>query len=143
MKKIINIVAVLVIAIAALYLWKQPSQAPGRDNPANLPTAPKVNIELVFSPDRQIKTQYEYTEPVSYSLFAITKEVATQEGWNFLWEDYGELGLLVTQIDQSKNGTDDKYWQYYVNGQMPQIGASNYYPKDQDNIKWIFQESQY
>lgn len=143
MRKIINVLAVMVIVAAALYLWKQPGQAPSGSSPSDLPAAPQVSVEFVFSPDRTIKTQYEYSEPVSYSLFAITKDVVAREGWAFLWEDYGELGLLVTQIDQTKNSTDNKYWQYYVNGDMPQIGASNYYPKDKDKIKWIFQESKY
>ncbi len=55
---------------------------------------------------------------------------------------YSGLGTLVDGIGANKNGTDKKYWQYKVNGVMPQIGAGQYKLHAGDSIDWIFTESQ-
>ena len=41
------------------------------------------------------------------------------------------------------NGTDEKYWQYLVDGIMPQIGADQYILKDGESIEWNFEKSAY
>ncbi len=57
--------------------------------------------------------------------------------------NYGELGILVESMGGWNNGTDQKYWQYEVNGIMPQIGASSYVLNDGDKVTWHFSESTY
>jgi len=54
---------------------------------------------------------------------------------------YKGLGVLVEGIGAHKNGTDTKYWQYKVNGVMPQIGADQYTLKSGDSIEWFFATS--
>ena len=55
---------------------------------------------------------------------------------------YAGLGTLVDGLNGIKNGTGKKYWQYKVNGMMPQIGAGQYKLKDGDSIDWFFGSSQ-
>ena len=57
-------------------------------------------------------------------------------------KEYAGLGTLVTSIGGRENGTDDKYWQYEVNGVMPMIGADQYIPKEDEDIRWFFDTSQ-
>ena len=57
-------------------------------------------------------------------------------------KDYPSMGVLVTGIGTLKNGTEKKYWQYKVNGVMPQIGADQYKLKAGDSIEWLFTDSQ-
>jgi hypothetical protein len=40
------------------------------------------------------------------------------------------------------NGTDRKYWQYFVNGILAPVGADSYVPKEDDVIEWRFEEPQ-
>lgn len=54
---------------------------------------------------------------------------------------YAGLGVLVDGMGTLKNGTDTRYWQYDVNGVMPQIGADKYELKAGDKIVWRFAES--
>lgn len=54
---------------------------------------------------------------------------------------YEGLGVLIEGIGTHKNGVDKKYWQYKVNGVMPQIGADQYTLKAGDSIEWFFATS--
>ena len=58
-------------------------------------------------------------------------------------KEYKDLGTMVTGMAGKQNGTGQKYWQYYVNGKMPMVGADQYKVKDQDQIKWAFAKSQF
>lgn len=51
---------------------------------------------------------------------------------------YTGLGDLVESMYEKTNGTDERYWQYQVNGIEAQVGASAYVLKDTDNVEWEF-----
>jgi hypothetical protein len=55
---------------------------------------------------------------------------------------YAGMGTLVTQLGIHKNGDEGKYWQYKVNGVMPQIGADAYALKGGERVEWLFTTSQ-
>jgi len=56
----------------------------------------------------------------------------------FVSKEYAGLGVLVEQIGDRKNGDENRYWQYWVNNVMVQIGAQAFYPKPGDIILWKF-----
>lgn len=157
MKKVINILVFVVIVVGVIYFWQnnyRPKQVADKNDVAaeisqeiksnndDLPK-PTINVRFVFSDERSENVSYELPAAASYSLFALTKNISSQKNWSFEWKDYGEMGILITKIDQTTNGADNKYWQYYINDQMPQVAANNYFPKTNDKIKWVFQPSQY
>ena len=39
-----------------------------------------------------------------------------------------------------RNGQDDKYWQYWVNGEMPPVGAGRYQLSGKERVEWKFVE---
>lgn len=51
-----------------------------------------------------------------------------------------EYGQLVDSIEGHRNGTDGKYWSFYVNGEMAQVGADAYTQKEGDLVEWKFQK---
>lgn len=51
-----------------------------------------------------------------------------------------EYGELVDSIEGHKGGTDGKYWSFYVNGEMAQVGAGAYLQEEGDVIEWKFQK---
>lgn len=57
-------------------------------------------------------------------------------------KEYPGMGVLVDGMNGKKNGTEKKYWQYKVNGVMPQVGADSYKLHDGDSIEWFFAGSQ-
>ena len=58
-------------------------------------------------------------------------------------KEYSGLGTLVLGMYGRENGTDGKYWQYEVNGVMPQVGAGAYNLKDGDVVEWYFRPSSF
>lgn len=55
-------------------------------------------------------------------------------------KEYENLGALVTKIGDKENGQDNKYWQYWINGEMPQVGASYYQLTGGEIVEWKFLE---
>ncbi len=47
-------------------------------------------------------------------------------------------GVLVESVNGYKNGTDNKYWTYMINGKEAPIGAGEYIVKNGDIIEWKF-----
>ncbi len=48
-------------------------------------------------------------------------------------------GPYVDSINGVKGGTDGKYWAFYVNGSMAQVGADAYSTQAGDHIEWKFE----
>lgn len=46
---------------------------------------------------------------------------------------------LIDSIHGVINGNDGKYWQYYVNGELPMIGADKCLISNGDSLKWSFE----
>jgi hypothetical protein len=68
---------------------------------------------------------------------------AEDDGVQLTAKEYSELGTLVESIGDKTNGVDDKYWQYTVNGVMPQVGADKLEVKSGDVIEWHFSKSEF
>jgi len=49
------------------------------------------------------------------------------------------LGILIQAINGFTNGQDNKYWIYYINGQMAQEGVSTQKVKVDDKIEFKFE----
>jgi ABC-type uncharacterized transport system ATPase component len=50
-----------------------------------------------------------------------------------------QYGPYVDSINGVKGGTDNKYWSFYVDGQMANIGAGEYKTKGGETITWKFE----
>lgn len=138
-KKVVNYLIFLVIIIIVAYFWQLNSKnfAPQADNQNDQ----NITLIFVFDNDEPLQLQYPYSIASPENLFAITKKVAEQQNWAFNFERYESMGILVTQIDELKNGQDQKYWQYTNNGLTPLVSADNFYPQANDTVKWAFKIS--
>jgi len=50
-----------------------------------------------------------------------------------------QYGPFVDSINGVKSGTSGKYWSYYVDGQMANVGAGEYMAKGGEKIVWKFE----
>ena len=57
--------------------------------------------------------------------------------WGVLFLSEG-MGVLVENIDGVKNGTENKYWQYWVNGELPMVAADKKEVENGNKIEWKF-----
>lgn len=116
---------------------------PESATPAIEPIPSSIQVTFIFSASESKTIDYQLTENNTENLLAITKKISLQENWSLGVQDYGELGTLVTKINDTENGQDKKYWQYFVDGKQPQISASQYIPQANEKIEWRFAESKF
>lgn len=146
MKKSVNYALLLVIVVAAGALWfftGSPKFA--NNNLNNQPGSQQVQekpvtIKFDFSDQDDISVTYPYQ---TESLFAITQTIAKERNWTFNFKDYGEMGLLIEQIANNKNGDEQKYWQYFVDKEQPQVSVDKYFPPAGATVDWKFEPSQF
>ena len=48
-------------------------------------------------------------------------------------------GDIVSSINGTNSGDDGKYWLYYVNGEMANVGAAEYVTEGGELIEWKFE----
>lgn len=146
-KKIISSILFFILVLVIAFLWQSKSPSP---EPVISDTIIEENqaaqtqfltIDFVFDTNDIISLQYSY--PETQNLWQITTNIASTNNWDFVWEDYGDMGVLITQIKDKANGQDNKYWQYEVDGQTPMLSVDNFVPQVENNIKWLFQKSEF
>ena len=52
-----------------------------------------------------------------------------------------DIGVMIEAIGDKKNGQDQKYWLYYVNGEMPEVAADKKLIKVGDKVEFKFETS--
>ena len=130
----------MVIFIALLWQAK-PVTAPAINN--NLSNQiNSITIDFIFDKETPVSLQYPYSI-INENLLAATTKIAQKQNWLIDSEDYGELGVLITQIKDLKNGQNQKYWQYSINGQMPMVSVDKYFLQPNDHIEWKFDKSEF
>ncbi len=67
---------------------------------------------------------------------------ARDEKLALITKEYAGLGVLVESMGGQVNGTNNEYWQYTVNGIMPQVGADAMHVQNGDTIEWYFGSSE-
>lgn len=139
MKKISIFVILLVIIGAIFYFWPDKNTTPIEDTTADGPYRWTLTFEFSEDESKDIKMEWEER----LSLATITEKIAGGKAWDFDSQDYGDMGVLITQIKDKKNGDDQKYWQFFVDGEQPQISADKYFPEGGTHIDWKFMESEF
>jgi hypothetical protein len=72
--------------------------------------------------------------------FSILERCAQENAFSINATYYAQFdSTLVNSINNAVGGTDGKYWQYYVNGQLPMMGADKYLLTNGDSLQWSFE----
>jgi len=146
MKKSVNYALLLVIVVAAGALWfftsspKFFNNNSGNQINGEQTQQKPITIKFDFYNQDDVSVTYPYQ---TESLFAITQTIAKERNWSFDFKDYGEMGLLIEQIGNNKNGDEQKYWQYFVDREQPQVSADKYFPAAGATIDWKFTTSEF
>lgn len=72
------------------------------------------------------------------TVFSLLEELAKREGFEVESKVYEEMGVFVESIAGFKGGTDNKWWQYWVNGELPMVAADKRELKKGDKVEWRF-----
>ena len=72
--------------------------------------------------------------------FSILEVFSNKNRVSFEYTYYEQFdSVLIDSINGDVNGEDGKYWQYYVNEDIPMIGADKYTVSNGDYIEWRFE----
>lgn len=73
----------------------------------------------------------------STTAFDLLQEASLTAGFVIESEEY-DFGVLIEAINNKKNTQDDKYWLFYVNGELSQVTPDNVMINSDDIIEFIF-----
>jgi hypothetical protein len=138
-KSLFSLVAIGVLALGLFFgfLWGQNTQI---IKPATV-GAGAFSLMIDYG-EGEITNYPDISLQSDRNLFTLMRKTILEENTPFEYEEYQDLGVLITRIGDSENGTDNKYWQYWVNNHFAQVAASSYVVEEGDIIEWKFVKQQ-
>lgn len=79
----------------------------------------------------------------------LSKEVTVPEGtylMDVMHEEYDlvDEGGFLSEIEGYEQDVDaERYWMYYINDEMPSVGAAEYELEEGDSIEWRLEDSEF
>ena len=73
------------------------------------------------------------------TVFTLLQKLTERENVEIESTFYKGMGIFVESIDGLKNGAEGKFWQYWVNGELPMVAADKMSVKGGDTIEWRFE----
>ena len=72
--------------------------------------------------------------------FSLLERCSVKNGFSLKSTYYAQFdSTLIDSINNAVGGTNGKYWQYYVNGELPNIGADKCMITNGDSLLWSFE----
>lgn len=141
MNKIL-IAIVVVLAAGLLVLGWQKSKETGvvKGVAEQVVPAETISVNLVVEGLEGLPAVLEFKKD-TVLLEALKEFNLEHPALNLQTKDFGAMGVLVEQLGSQKNGTDGKYWQYFVNDVLPMVGADKYVLQNNDRVEWKFAKS--
>ncbi len=142
LKSIVIAVIFLVVGFLLGQSWQLPEaivNSPANEQAASL--SKSVTYSLNFTANEVTEFQ-EVALAANQTVLDLLKELGAKNNLEVQTKDYGSLGILVTKIGDKENGQDNKYWQYFVDGQQPMVGADKYVLNGGESVEWKFEADQ-
>lgn len=76
----------------------------------------------------------------STALEAMEKLANENKDFKFVGKNYGSMGIFIESIN-GIDGTNKKFWIYYVNNEKASVGVSKYVLRSGDIISWNLEDS--
>jgi len=83
--------------------------------------------------------QYRLVPSQGSTAFSLLEGLAQRENFEIESTLYEGMGVFVESIDGVKNGTAGKYWQYWVNDELPPVASDKKKVKEGDKVEWKFE----
>lgn len=133
----ITSLSVIILCSAIYFLSYQSSLVPKvgktKDYVANQIISPKKAHYFINGND------YEVAVFTSTTVFSVLQDLSQKENFTITYKVYPEMGILVQGINGLINGTDDMYWQYWVNDSLEDVACDKRFLKAGDAVEWRFE----
>jgi len=71
--------------------------------------------------------------------FDVLKNQAEKSSITLKTKNY-DIGVFIEVIEDKENGTDGKYWQYYINDDLPMVAADKKIVRAGDKVEFRFEK---
>jgi len=124
-------------------VYKKYCKADNEDEDETVTTPVVAENELNFIVG---SSKFKMVFNIGDTVFDVMKDAKNQGKISFKYEDYGDMGVMITEINDIKNGDDpdwtqNKYWILYVNGKSASVGCSVYkLDRSDTSIEWKYEK---
>jgi len=106
----------------------------------NVYEAEKVSLIIDFGQEEIKKLEVKFKDGMT--VFDLLQKGAEEQALILETKSYS-LGVFIETIGDKKNGSDNKYWTYYVNDRFAQVAADKFELKAGDKVEWKFGEASF
>ncbi|MDP3985960.1 MAG: DUF4430 domain-containing protein [Candidatus Veblenbacteria bacterium] len=98
-------------------------------------------VALVINNGEFVTGYPNLTLPEPATVLALLEQASQREDFPLEVDKSSSLGAFVKQIGDKANGQDQRYWQYWVDGEQPQVAADRYALQGGETVLWTFSKS--
>lgn len=140
MKVIISLLVVVIILAGGFFIYDTTQNNSIKEPVTEQNIPQKVSLHIDFGNGTFQDFSVDYKE--NYSAFDLLKEASENLAFSVKSKTY-DIGVFVESISDIDGGKDNKYWSYYVNGEMPMIASDKNLLKPGDGVEFRFEESKF
>jgi hypothetical protein len=137
-KNVITLILIVVAGIAFWFIWDLEERSQDRLDKMETEEAAGKVLYIINKEEGDIK-EYEPEIFDDSTVFSLLEELAEKENFIIETTSYPEMGIFVESIDGLKGGTDNKWWQYWINEKLGEVAADKKEVKTGDVIEWRFE----
>lgn len=133
-KQIILIVIILILIVVSFFLlfWQPKDLSPDERIVLG-------EVSYIINRGEENISEYQIEIFDNSTVFSLLKELAEREDFKIETTSYAGMGILVESINGFKGGTDNKWWQYWINGKLGEVAADKKSVEEGDTIEWRFE----
>ena len=99
----------------------------------------QTSIRIIITTDSWTITDNLVAKPGD-TAYSVLQRSAQENSFSIDATYYAQFdSTLINSINNAVGGTDGNYWQYYVNGRLPEVGADKYPVTNGDVLTWSFE----
>ena len=152
MKLIAKLIIIIIVFLAGFYYGQQKLIIPDTkieplvtDSETDVLDKNESRVSIMIDwQDGEIESFTGQVITATTSVFDLLEKVMREQDMDLEYKDYGaETGVMVEAIGAAKNDFAlDQWWQFWVNNEYAQVGASNHLLVDGDTVEWKFVKGQ-
>lgn len=138
--KSLIILAVIVIGAIGIGIFNKVN-SPTQEETVNLRgESQEVSLTIDGGSDQTSFFQSQFKDKMT--AFDLLKEKTEESGLSLETKSY-DIGIFIEKIGEKKNGENEKYWMYYVNGELPMVSSDKYELRSGDKVEFKFEKSDF
>ena len=104
--------------------------------------SPEQKLTLIINYEEGLSETFKADFKEGMTAFDLLKEKAAERNLAIKVKTY-DIGVFIEAIGSSEGGQDNRYWLYYLNGEMPMVSADKQALNPGDKVEFKFEKSSF